>query len=123
VTELVSGIVSDAERLFRQQIDMVRAEFKEDLRRTRQVVICMAIGVVLIAVGVVMLIVAGAHALHELTALPLSASWAIIGGSVVLLGIIAAVIGWRILASYNPLPDKSFNALTVNVSWITNPQK
>ena len=53
----------------------------------------------------------------------MSASWGIIGGTVVVLGIIAAVVGGRILASYNPLPDKSFNALQENVSWITKPQK
>jgi uncharacterized membrane protein YqjE len=123
VTELVSGIVSDAERLFRQQIEMVRAEFKEDLRRTKQVVVAMGAGVVLLAVGVVMLIVALAHLIAEQAQLPMSASWAIVGGSVLLLGIIATVVGVRILASYNPLPDKSFNALQENVSWITNPQK
>lgn len=123
VTELVSGIVSDAERLFKQQLEMVRAEFKEDMRRTRNVVLAFAVGAVLLAVGVVMLIVAGAHLLHEQTQLPMSASWAIIGGSVVLLGVVAAVVGGRILASYNPLPDKSFNALQENVSWITNPRK
>lgn len=123
VTDLVSGIMSDAERLFRQQIEMVRAEFKEDLRRSKQVLLAMSIGVVLLAIGVVMLIVSGAHLLHEQTQLPLSASWAIIGGSVLGLGIIAAVVGGRILASYNPLPDKSYNALTENVSWITKPQK
>jgi uncharacterized membrane protein YqjE len=123
VTELVSGIMSDAERLFKQQIEMVRVEFKEDLRRTRNVVLAFAVGAVLLAVGLVMLIVAGAHLLHEQTQLPMSASWAIIGGSVLVLGIIAAVIGGRILASYNPLPDKSFNALQENVSWITKSQK
>ncbi|HVK18579.1 MAG TPA: phage holin family protein [Fimbriiglobus sp.] len=123
VTDLVSGIVSDAERLFKQQIDMVRAEFKEDLRRTRTVILSFAVGALLLAVGLVMLIVAGAHLLHEQTQWPMSASWGIIGGSVVLLGIIAAVIGGRILASYNPLPDKSFNALQENVSWITKTPK
>lgn len=122
VTDLVSGILSDAERLFRQQIEMIRVEFKEDLSRTKQVVLAMSIGVVLLGVGAVMLIVAAAHLLHEQTQLPMSASWAIIGGSVLVLGIIAAVIGGRILASYNPLPDKSYNALTENVSWITKPQ-
>ena len=121
VTRLVSGIVSDAERLFRQQIEMVRAEFKEDLRRTKQVVLAFAVGAVLTTVAVVMLIVAAAHLLHEQANLPMSASWGIVGGACLLIGIIAAVVGGRILASYNPLPDKSFHALQENVSWITNP--
>lgn len=122
VTELVSGIVSDAERLFRQQIEMVRAEFKEDLRRTKEVVIYMSAGVALAALGVAMLLVALVHVIHEFAGLPLSASWAIVGGVALVLGAVGVFVAARILASYNPLPDKSLHALQENVSWIANRQ-
>ena len=36
MTDLVTGIVNDAQRLLRQQIDMLKSEFHEDLRRTKQ---------------------------------------------------------------------------------------
>jgi len=124
MTELVSGIVSDAERLFRQQIDMVRAEFKEDVRHTRQIAEYMGVGIGLCALGGGMLVVALVHLLYWLFEphLPLWACWAIIGGLALVAGIVAVYVGARILAKNNPLPDKSFQALEENVSWITNRQ-
>ena len=35
LTELVSGIADDAQRLIQQQYQMLRAEVKEDMRRTK----------------------------------------------------------------------------------------
>jgi len=124
LTELVSGIVSDAQRLFHQQIEMVKAEFKEDLRKTKQTALAFAAGGVLIALGVVLLAVALVYGLYAAAAphLPLWACWAIVGGLIVALGGVALFVGSRILATYNPLPDKSLNALQENVSWIANRQ-
>lgn len=123
LSELVSGIVSDAQHLLKQQVEMVRAEFKEDLRRTLFVVQCFAIGAGLSAVGGVLLIVAAVHLLAYLApALPTWACWAIVGGSAVAAGLVAVLLGARKLASYNPLPDKSLNALQESVSWIANRQ-
>ncbi len=122
LTDLVSGILSDAERLIRQQVEMVRAEFKEDLRHTKEAAMALGAGVALLAAGGFLLLVAIVYLLN-LTALPLWACWAIVGGAVVLIGGAALYAGYRILANNNPLPDKSLNALQENVSWITNPQK
>jgi len=123
MSELVSGILDDTQRLFKQQVEMLRAEFKEDIRHTRQIAQYMGIGVGLIALGGVMLIVAAVHLLNWLVpTLPLWACWAIIGGSSLVVGGVAVYAAARILSKNNPLPDKSFNALQENVSWITNRQ-
>lgn len=119
---LVSGILDDAQQLFRQQVSLIRAEFIEDLRRTRQVAQCFGAGIGFLAVGSFMLLVSSVYLLEYLTALPLWACWATIGGVSIVLGAITLFIGSRILASYNPLPDKSFNALQENVSCLTNRQ-
>ena len=123
LTDLVSGILNDAQQLFRQQIELVKAEFKEDLRRTRQVAQCFGLGTAFLTVGGVMLLVASVYLLEALTGLPLWADWAIIGGASAVIGLIAMAIGKSILASYNPLPDKSFHALQENVSCLTNQPK
>jgi len=124
MTELVSGIVNDAQRLFHQQIEMVKAEVKEDVQKTKQTALAFAAGGALIGLGVVLLAVALVYGLYAAAgpALPLWACWAIVGGVIVLLGGVALFVGNRILASYNPLPDKSLNALQENVSWIANRQ-
>ena len=124
LTELVSGIVSDVQQLLRQQLDMVKAEVKEDVRKTKQTALAFAAGGTLIALGLVLLAVSLVYLLYQLAGpnLPLWACWAIVGGVIVLLGGAAVFVGSRILASYNPLPDKSLHALQENVSWIANRQ-
>jgi ABC-type branched-subunit amino acid transport system permease subunit len=105
-------------------MEMVRAEFKEDLRRTKQVGIAFGVGAVLLGLAGVMLAITCVHLLQHLVPdLPHWACWAIVTGAVMVLGGAALLIGNRILASYNPLPDKSFNALQENVSWVANPPR
>ena len=123
MTELLSGILSDAQTLIRQQMGLIRAEFLEDLRHTRQMAQCFGLGTVLIAVGLVMLLVAGVNLVESLTGWPAWVCWASFGGASMFLGAVSMFVGSRILAKYNPLPDKSFNALQENVSCLTNPQK
>jgi hypothetical protein len=123
VTELVSGIVDDAQRLFKQQLEMVRAEFKEDLRKSRQVAVAFGVGIALLALAGVMLAITCVHGLQAAAPnLPHWACWAIVTGAVMVFGGIAMLVGNRIWSSYNPLPDKSFNALQENVSWVANPR-
>jgi len=123
LTELVSGILDDGQRLLKQQLEMVKAEVREDFRKTKDVTVYLGVGVTLATVGVVMALVALVHLIHEQTGWPLSASWGLMAGLMLVAGAIAFVVGRRILASYNPLPDKSANALQENAQWIANPPK
>ena len=121
LTELVSGIVSDAQTLIRQQVTMLRAEVKEDVRRTKDAAIYMGIGAGVAALGSLFLVIGVVYLLNYLApTLPLFACWMIVGGVIVLGGGIAFVVGKRLFNSFNPLPDKTINALQENLSWITN---
>jgi uncharacterized membrane protein YqjE len=122
ISELVSGILADGQRLFRQQIEMVRAEFKEDVRRTKDVAMYMGLGLAFAAVGGLMLMIALVFVLNDYAGLPLWSCWAIVGGAFVAIGAASAYLGYRVMSTYSPLPDKSLNALQENVSWIANPQ-
>jgi hypothetical protein len=124
MTGLIAGILDDGQKLFRQQIEMIRAEFQEDVRKTKQSALYLGIGSGIISLGVILLSVALVYLLHYLTTpnLPLWACWAIVGGLFVLIGGIALYVGYRIISTNNPLPDKSLHALQENVSWIANRQ-
>jgi len=123
LTDLASGIMADFQQLLKQQMNLFRAEFSQDLRRTRQVAQCFGIGIFLLAFSAVLLIIAGVHLLATLTGWPMWASWASVGGISLLCGAIALAIGAKILSSYNPLPDKSFHALQENMSCLTTRPK
>jgi len=124
MTELVSGILNDAQTLIRQQLDMLRVEFKEDLRRTKDAVKYIGVGIGLLTVGTLFLTISLVFLLKWLVPqLPDWACWAIVGGVITGLGVAAVYAGKRIFDSFNPLPDKSMHALQENVTWLTNHQK
>lgn len=118
VTELVSGIAEDAERLIRQQYQMLRAEIREDIRWTKSAIKYCGLGAVGALAGAFFLLVAAPLFLNWLFDLPPFAGWAIIGGALLVLGAIALYAGKRIFDRHNPLPDKTLNALEENLSWI-----
>jgi len=122
-TRLVSGILDDAGKLIRQQAALFRAEIREDVRRTLTAVKYLGVGIGVAAVGALFVIVGLVPLLHDLApSLPMWACWMIIGFAFVALGTAALLVGRSILKSFNPLPDKSLNALQENVSWITTPR-
>jgi hypothetical protein len=120
MTQLVSGIADDAKLLLRQQFQMFRAEVREDLRRTISAVRYMGLGAAGVAIGFLFLTIAMPLLINWLFGFPSWAGWAIIGGVFVVLGVIALFAGKRMFNKFNPLPDKSMNALEENLSWITN---
>jgi len=123
LSELVSGILNDVQHLLKQQVDLIKSEFKADLRKTKQAAQCFGVGTILLSIGAVLLSIAGVYALEAFAHLPLWACWLIVGGGLTVLGVVAMAVGKSILNSYNPLPDKSLNALQENVSCLTNPPK
>lgn len=122
VAELLGGIVGDVQTLIRQQAQMLRAEIKEDFRRSQTAALYIGAGLLLAAVGTLFLVVGLVHLLHYLApSLPYFACWLIVGGVLVAGGLAAAYAGKKIFEKYNPLPDKTFNALTENLTWQTTP--
>jgi len=123
LTELVSGIADDAQRLIHQQYQMLRAEIKEDMRRTKSALAYMGFGVGASIIGALFLVVALPLLINDLLDVVTTRpwiGWAIIGGVMLVLGLIGLFAGRRIFQKNNPLPDKTLNALEENVSWIAN---
>jgi len=123
LSQLVSGIADDAQRLIQQQYHMFRAEVKEDMRRTKAAVQYLGVGAGLAVVGALFLLVSLPLLLNWAFTWPAWGGFALIGGILVVGGGVALFAGKRIFEKNNPLPDKTLNALEENLSWITNRQK
>jgi len=123
VTELVSGIVNDSQKLIRQQIDLVKAEVKYDIKRTADAAKYFGAGIGLAVAAALFLLVSIPLLINWLFALPAFAGWAITGGVLLVAAVVAFFLGKRVFDSFNPLPDKSLSALQENLSWISNPRK
>jgi uncharacterized membrane protein YqjE len=119
VTTLVTGILDDAQKLVRQQIEMLKVEVTEDLHRSKRAAEFGGIGVVLLTVGILGLVTAIAYFLHDEFQLAMWVSWAIISGVIILIGIVLAFTSYTLLERINPVPNKTLHALRENLQWKT----
>lgn len=119
VTRLVSGIIDDAQKLLRQQADMLKAEVREDFQRSKRAAEFGALGIVFATVGAMGLITALVYVLHEQFHFAMWASWGIVGGLFMIAGVALGGFSYVLLERFNPLPDKTFNALKENLTWQT----
>jgi hypothetical protein len=122
VTGLVSGIISDAQELLKQQVALVRAELKADFRRTVQAATLLAIGALVLVPAAFLLCNMFVFMLHELAGLSVWAGYGIVGGVFAVLGAVLIAVGIQRFRSFNPLPDQSVEAIKENVRWMTNPK-
>jgi uncharacterized membrane protein YqjE len=122
ITQLVSGILDDAQRLAKQQFDMLKAEIREDMSRTQTALMYGGLGIVGLTVGTLCLVFGLIWMLHEQTQLSMWGSAFVIGGLFIAAGVVLGYVGKNMFESFNPLPDKTFNALQENLSWKTSPQ-
>jgi hypothetical protein len=123
VTGLVTGILHDAEELFKQQVALLKHEVKEDIRKTKEATAALAAGGIVLGVGAVLLCWALVRLLSwAIPGLPLWGSFGIVGGTFAVLGAILLYAGKKKLDSFNPLPDESAEALKENVQWIVKPK-
>ena len=120
VTSQVGGIMNDAQELFRQQLALFKAEFRDDMRKTREAVFSLAVGVGVAFFGVLLLLFALVYLLGLTSGLALWASFAIIGGVALAIGLARMYVGKKRFESFHPLSDQSAQALRENVQWITN---
>src|SRR5262245_32271195 len=119
VTSLVSGIITDAQTLLRQQAEMLKAEVREDFQRSKRAAEFGAVGIVCATVGALGLITALAYLLHEQFQFAMCASWGIVGGLFLIAGVCLGILSSVLLERSNPPPDKTFNALKENITWQT----
>lgn len=117
VSGLVSGILDDAQTLVKQQVEMLKAEVREDFRRTKRAAEYGAVGIVCTTVGALGLVTALVYLLHEQFQFTMWASWLMVGGVFLVAGVALGAISYYLLERFNPLPDKSFSALQENLSW------
>jgi len=122
LAELVTGILKDGQELFRQQVALVRHEIREDFRKTKEAAAPMALGLWLAVLGSIVFSAAVALFLTEVVLWPSWVSFALVGGVVGLVGGVLIYVGKKKFESFNPLPEKSAEALKENLEWIAKPK-
>jgi F0F1-type ATP synthase assembly protein I len=123
VTSLVGGIVNDAQELMKQQLALFKAEVREDMRKTSEASVSLALGLGATLVGSIVLSFAVAHLLSwAFPTVPLGVWYVVIGGVVTAVGAGLTCSAYQKFRSFNPLPDETAKALEENLEWKTKPR-
>jgi hypothetical protein len=126
-TTLVRGIINDIGDLIKQEFRFAQAEFRSDLRKSREAILALAAGAGVAFLGVLVLTLMLVHLLHWLTLpagidpdparLPLWACFGIVGGVALGIGAVLLVAGKKKFDSFNPLPDETAKTVKENLQW------
>lgn len=100
LVSLLGGIIGDASDLMVQQLRMTKLEVQDDLRKTKAAAISLAIGLGIMALGVILLSLMLVQVLATLTSLPLWGCYGIVGG-------IFALVGGLLLATGKEKAEKN----------------
>jgi hypothetical protein len=119
-TSLVSGIVNDAQELFKHQLELFKAELKQDAEKAREGAALMSLGAGLGFVGLIVLAFAVAHLLAWATDTALWPWYALVGGGVFVVGLALMAYVYMRLREAKPL-SVTAKALEENVEWKTTP--
>ena len=120
VTSLVSGIVHDAQDLMKQQLELLKAEVRDDFRKVRDASEMLGAGAGLALMGGILLTLTLVHLLNWLIPdMPQWAAYGIVAVVFIAGGAGLYLAGKRMLDKVNPLPEQTAEALKENVQWIT----
>ena len=123
LTSLVTGIVNDAQELMKQQFAMFQAEVKEDMRKTAEASSALGVGMAVTFVGSILLCFTLVYLLNwAFPTAPLWVWFAVVGGVVTAVGGGLVYAAYAKFRSFNPLPDKTAQALKENLEWKTTPR-
>jgi protein-S-isoprenylcysteine O-methyltransferase Ste14 len=122
MASLVGGIISDAQRLVRQEVALARREMQVELDKAKGASVALALGAGGAMLGAVFLGLMVVFLLHELGGLQLWASFLIVGGVLAVVGAILLYAGIEQVRAISIVPPQTAETLQENVQWLQNPK-
>jgi uncharacterized membrane protein YqjE len=121
IGELLSDVTDDFGRLVRQQIDLAKAELKEQAVATRQAAIMLGTAAVAGLLVLVLMSFAIVYALSEImppgwAALIVAVIWAVVAG-------VTFSTGRQRMKQISPIPQKTVETVKEDMQWLQNPTR
>jgi len=119
---LLTGLINDGQELLKQQLTLFKHEVEDDFRKTRAASAALVGGALVALVGGVLLSLSLVHLLNWLMPTwPLWACYLVVGGVIAAIGCGLTAAAYHQFQTFNPLPDKTAQALQENLEWKTKP--
>ena len=117
LAQLVSGLMSDATLLMQQELALAKYELYEEARKTKKAAASLGSGIVVVAIGGLLLIIMLVHLLRELTEWPLWTCYGIIGGICAIGGAALLYSGKQQMSQIDIVPQQTVETMKENVKW------
>ena len=122
LSSLVGGIINDFQLLMKQEVALARRELADELRKAKQALISLGIGVGVLAIGGLLLIFMLVHLLNwAVPAIPLWGSYGIIGGLLIVAGAALLLRARSKAEDIHVVPERTAETMKENIKWIQNP--
>ncbi|HEV3258360.1 MAG TPA: phage holin family protein [Gemmataceae bacterium] len=118
MASLVSGIINDAQQLIRQEVTLARREMEEELNKAKAAAISFGMAIPFGVFGALMLCFMVVSLLN--LALPPWASFAIVGGVLVLTSVVLFLMAKNKMDKVSLVPRQTVESMKENVQWIKN---
>ena len=119
-SQLITGIVSDATRLFAIEIELAKLEIRADIKNIKSLIAGIATGAVIALLGMALLCVAAALALFVYTTLPQWACFAVVGAVMLVAGVWVIIFAARNAKKLDFNPQRAAEAVKENIGWINS---
>jgi hypothetical protein len=117
---LISGIIEDAQALFKQEAALARREIADEINKTKQAAASLGAGLGVAALGVILLTLMVVQLLHEEAGLRLWLSYLIVGGALAIVGGVLFMVGRARASTISLVPKQTMQTMKENVQWIRN---
>jgi hypothetical protein len=128
MSTLVAGIVDDAQRLIRQEVELARREMQEELTKAKTAAISFGVAAAVGLLGTIMSCFMIAHFLHWITGpsgmdpagIPLFGCYAIVMGLFFALAGVLFFMAKNKMSEIDLLPRRTVATMKENVQWLKN---
>jgi len=115
---LLGGLAEDVRTLFRQELQLLRDEFFSETAKIRQAAVAIGIGIGFTIIGGLFALIMLVHVLHQYVALPLWASYGLIGVILLAVGGVLLIKAKQSLQSFNLMPRRTLRSMKEDAQWI-----
>jgi len=118
VSDLIGGLVTDAQQLVRREIDLAKREVSIEVDKVKQGAVALGIGAGLALIGALLLGHMLVYLVQTLTGLSLWVSYLIVGAVFAVGGGLILMQGIKRMKDVDPIPRETIETVKEDIQWI-----
>jgi Putative Actinobacterial Holin-X, holin superfamily III len=118
VSQLLTGLIADAQTLVRREIDLAKTEVAAELGKAREGGVLLGAGVGLAVVGGILLGHMLAHMLQDVFSIALWISYLVVGAVLTVAGVLLLRQGASRMRDISAVPHETIDSVRKDVEWI-----